>query len=364
MKLLSHSKHSIPELSQIIGTYMLSKHADGGYAHGVSAARPEVKEYYHDMDKLEKLSADYVQHHKSTVQDWKIAFGPHRRQAFAQLYNRNELVRAFCQEMRGGPLVLPDLDLYSLGTRLTALNFARSAKRQANLCATISLLAQVRTVILVDDSYSMNQTGHASWGGRSESRWIQTRNILAGITPLVAAQNPNGLDVHFLNRIPFYADLRTVEAVHSAFDADVPDNGTPTGARVNDILDAYVSTLRYCRALMPLNLIVITDGEAQDEEMLHRAIEHHVTELVHRGFPAHQFGAEFVQVGDCGHATRHLERLENEVSRHHHRFQRDVVGVTPANRITNMDPEAMLAIVLSGIDARLNGYMRSKGINV
>ena len=77
-----------------------------------------------------------------------------------------------------------------------------------------------------------------------------------------------------------------------------------------------------------------------------------------------QLGIEFVQVGDCVHATRHLEKLEEEVSRHHLRFQRDVVGVTPANRINNMDPEKLLAIATSGVDARMNGYMRHRGVNV
>jgi len=369
LKALSHSSHSVSELSAIIGTYLAAKHVSEimGHGYGISASRPEVKEYYHMMDKLEKLSADYVGKHKSSVNSWKEAVGPHRRQIFSQLYNKNELVRAFCQEMEGGPLALPELDSYSLGTKITSFSFARSAVRQANLRASLSVLAQVRTVILVDDSYSMNEPGHRSWGliGNSvDTRWNQARNLLAGIAPLVAAENTHGMDLHFLNRVPFYAGLRTAQAVQSAFDSDAPNNGTPTGARVNDILDAYVATLRYYRRLLPLNLIVITDGEAQDEELLHQAIEHHVTELVHHGFPAHQFGVEFVQVGDCQHATRHLEKLEKEVSRHHHRFQRDVVGVTPANRISNMDPEGMLAIAVSGVDARMNGYMRSRGVNV
>jgi hypothetical protein len=338
-----------------------------GHVYGISASRPEVQQYYHMMDKLEKLSIDYVAKHKSSIHSWKTALGPHRRQVFSALYNNNELVRAFCQEMQGGPLALPELDSYSLGTKITSFNFARSAVRQANLRASLSVLAQVRTVILVDDSYSMTEPGHRSWGLMSstvETRWNQARNLIAGIAPLVASQNAHGLDLHFLNRVPFYAGLRTAQAVQRAFDSDAPNNGTPTGVRVNDILDAYVATLRYYRALMPLNLIVITDGEAQDEDLLHKSIEHHVTEVVHRGFPAHQFGIEFVQVGDCQYATRHLEKLEKEVSRHHHRFQRDVVGVTPASRISNMDPEAMLAIAISGVDARMNGYMRSRGVNV
>jgi hypothetical protein len=368
MKALSNSSHLVPELSAVIGTYLAAKHThEMGHVYGISASRPEVQQYYHMMDKLEKLSIDYVAKHKSSIHSWKTALGPHRRQVFSALYNNNELVRAFCQEMQGGPLALPELDSYSLGTKITSFNFARSAVRQANLRASLSVLAQVRTVILVDDSYSMTEPGHRSWGLMSstvETRWNQARNLIAGIAPLVASQNAHGLDLHFLNRVPFYAGLRTAQAVQRAFDSDAPNNGTPTGVRVNDILDAYVATLRYYRALMPLNLIVITDGEAQDEDLLHKSIEHHVTEVVHRGFPAHQFGIEFVQVGDCQYATRHLEKLEKEVSRHHHRFQRDVVGVTPASRISNMDPEAMLAIAISGVDARMNGYMRSRGVNV
>jgi hypothetical protein len=115
---------------------------------------------------------------------------------------------------------------------------------------------------------------------------------------------------------------------------------------------------------MPLNLRVFTDGEANDEEVLHGAIEEHVTKIVQRGYPAHQFGVEFVQVGDDETATRHLEKLEEEVSRHHHKFQRDVVGVTPTTRMSTMNSERLLAIALSGIDARINGYMRQRKTNV
>jgi hypothetical protein len=125
-----------------------------------------------------------------------------------------------------------------------------------------------------------------------------------------------------------------------------------------------MSTFRYYRDLMPLNLLVITDGESNDEETLHWAIEEHITKIIHRGYQAHQMGIEFVQVGDCQDATRHLEKLEEEVSRHHRNFKRDIVGVTPTTRVSNMNPELLLSISVSGINARLNGYMRRRGINV
>ena len=368
--LTSSNNHSPEVLTAIVGTYLAAKHAHESN-HLVTGfnkySRPEIQSYNNSMTKLEALSHDFISKHKSTPSSWIQVVGPHRRAIFAEMYNSNELVRAFCAEMPGGPMALPELDTYALGTTQTNFNFARAQTRSSNLNASLSTLSQVRTVILVDDSGSMTEPGHQSWGfsrGYPETRWNQARKLLAGIAPLVAMHNPHGIDLHFLNRIPFYGGLRTSPAVEAAFDSDYPNNGTPTGQRVNDIMDAYMATLRYYRALMPLNLIVITDGEAQDEEILHHSIEEHVTKLVHRGFPAHQLGIEFVQVGDCQYATRHLERLEEQVSRHHHKFQRDVVGVTPVTRIGNMDPKSMLAIAVSGIDARMNGYMRSRGINV
>ena len=40
---------------------------------------------------------------------------------------------------------------------------------------------------------------------------------------------------------------------------------------MNDILDAYMSTLRHDRDMKPLNLVVITDGEASDNWLLVRS---------------------------------------------------------------------------------------------
>jgi hypothetical protein len=372
LKALHNSPQTVEALTSVIGSYLISKHAHeghhihsgiGNYRH----ARPEVQGYNNAMDKLESLSSDYISKHKTVPPAWATSIGPHRRAVFASLYNSNELVRAFCAEINGGPLMLPDLDSYALGKTLTNFNFTRAATRPPAFNAGFRVLSQVRTVILIDDSGSMTEPGHQSWGFRSgmtESRWTQARNMLADLAPFVATYNPQGIDLHFLNRVPFYGGLKTSAAVQAAIDGDYPSNGTPTGQRVNDILDAYMCCLRHYRKLLPLNLIVITDGEANDEHILHWTIEHHVTKIVHRGFPAHQFGIEFVQVGDCEYATRHLEKLEEEVSRHHLRFQRDVVGVTPSTRIGRMDGEKLLGIAVSGIDAKMNGYMRIRGINV
>lgn len=75
-----------------------------------------------------------------------------------------------------------------------------------------------------------------------------------------------------------------------------PSGGTYLGRRIHDLLDAYMATLRYDRGLKPLNLVVFTDGEANDTWLLHWSIEEHVTHVIKRGYIAHQLGIEFVQV--------------------------------------------------------------------
>jgi hypothetical protein len=364
----------------IVGTYLMRKRMhehkrvqDNMHIHGPRGTTQEMAMYNHMMDHLEGLSGQVTtkhhlhRHEPIALQPWTEAMQPHRRAIFADLYNSNPNVRAFSSG-DWSPTQYPMLDEWALGQRTHNLSFQRASQRAPNWNAAHHLLSQVRTVILLDDSGSMLMAGHSGWNynsdnsGSNDSRWNQAKNLLAGIAPLVSKYNRHGIDIHFLN------DQRRLIGLHYSEDVKrkfkYPSGATPTGRRVNEILDGYMAALRYNRSLQPLNLVVITDGEAQDEEVLHWAIEEHVTKIVHRGFPEHQFGIEFLQVGDDWEATRHLERLEEEVSRHHTRFQRDVIGVTPAARQSIITPDKLVGIILSGIDARMNGYMRQRGVDV
>jgi hypothetical protein len=367
-------------LSAILGTYLDKKrtHERNRLQNSTMHinlhrhSTQDVAVYNHLMDKLEALSGTVLTKHRHALntKPWTDAMNPHRRAIFAELYNGNPNVRGFCSEIEGGPTAFPVLDDWALGTRRHNLSFQKVGRQGPNWNVARELLSQVHTVILLDDSGSMASEGHHTWGyGRYDnnnyqSRWDQARDLMAGIAPLVSRYNRRGIDMHFLNVVTPFLGLHTENDVLRAFRTTQPGGGTPTGRRINEILDGYMCALRYNRSIMPLNLVVITDGEAQDELLLHWTIEHHVTKIVHRGFQAHQFGVEFLQVGDDEEATRHLEKLEEEVSRHHHSLQRDVVGVTPTNRQSAMSPDKLLGIILSGIDARMNGYMRHTGINV
>ena len=365
-------------ISDIVGTYLEMKRTHelnrlySALDRSISlrSGSKDVVLYNDLMEKLERLSRAVLTsvRHRVNAQVWIEVLNPHRRAIFVELYNTNPIVRCFCSGLEDGPEAFPVLDDWAFGTRGRDLSFQRAGRRDPNWNVARELISEVRTVVLLDDSASMAAPGHTTWGygdyGFSKSRWEQARDLLAGIAPLVSSYSQYGIDIHFLNRTNPLLGLRTTNDVMKAFEVLRPGGGTPTGRRINEILDGYMCVLRYNRSIIPLNLVVITDGEAQDESTLHRAIEEHVTKIVHHGFKTHQFGIEFLQVGDDEEATRHLLKLEEEVSRHHHAFQRDVVGVTPTNRQLMMNPDQLLGIILSGIDARMNGYMRHRRINV
>ena len=251
------------------------------------------------------------------------------------------------------------MDHWTLG--ISAFGVTQTSGRRPD--PAIPLLSQVHTVLLIDDSGSMANPSNARWGPRG-SRWDQVRDLLRDLAPIITQYDPQGIDLHFLNHSNAQQGLQSSQDVQDIFSRVRPGGGTPLGMRINTILDAYMSSLRYERDLKPLNLVVITDGKAGDERILFAALEEHVSSITQRGHPPHQMGIEFLQVGDDQWATTHLWEIKERVSRHHQSFNRDVVGVTPVNRTQGIDAAALMSVINSGIDARVSGYLRQRGLNV
>ena len=381
------SNQSVPSLNDVIGTYVTQKVnkararqyniTNGPYRR----SRAEVRLYNEVMQKVETLCAKVLNDKRCLRLCWENAIAPYLRQIFSDLYATNEIARSFAKEFPCHPSGQPRIEDYVGKNRKSSFLAQHLGMGMPHSSDPFAVLSRVHTVILLDDSDSMSLPGDASQdtgdydpygvgeidnSGLYETRWDQSRKLMASVVTKVSEYNKNGVDLHFLNRTTLYTGLQDESDVKKAFAAGIPSNwhGTPTGQRVHDILDAYLSTLRYYRHLMPLNLLVVTDGEATDEDTLYWSIKEHLTRLMERGYPAHQLGIEFVQVGDSESATKSLVKLEEEVSRHHASFHRDIVGITPASRISEMNSDLLLAISVSGIDARMNGFMRSRGINV
>ena len=369
VKAIFASNQSVLSLTNILGSYLACKVIKEMYHqhHLIEGpyrlhSKPEVQKYNHLMTKLEVLSGVVLNDKRSVREHWEKALGPYRRQVFAELCNNNEIVRCFAKELPDGLLSLPQLSDYALGVAKKPPHDPPNIPIH-HLSAPLAVLSKVRTVILLDDSGSIPLNSDSPLYGEKispESRWDQAHQIIGSVAAKVTQYSRHGIDLHFLNRTTFYPCLHTEREAREAFNIVAPANGTPTGARVNDILDAYMCTLRYYRDLTPLNLLIITYGEANGEETLRWTVEEHLTNLINRGYPAHQLGIEFVQVSDCMNASRQLVKLEVQVNRH---FKRDILGVTAIAQISNINPDLLLGIATSGIHARINRYMRTPRIN-
>ena len=365
LKAISTSNKSVSTLINILGTYVNRKTTketwlipDGVPFH-LRYSRPSLRKYVYIMHKLETLSGKVLNHYQVIQTEWEEALGLFRRQVFAELYNDNNVVRCFATEIPESPLTLPTLDEYALGLRHGQYWYQRSGLRSAD---PLSLLSKVRTVILLNDNISMTSTpafpnNPSQMVSSAKTGWSQAHHLLAEVAPKVSKYNRRGIDIHFVNQPAFYAGVHTAPEVNEVFNTVTPCTTTYNilSLKLVKILDGYISTLYYYRNLLPLNLLVITNITPDHEESLMTGIEERLSHVQKLGFPAHQIGIEFVQVEPGGRVTRKSSTMDDEVARHREKFRCDCIGLT---RISVITGDLLLAISLSGFDARLNGYIR------
>jgi hypothetical protein len=130
-----------------------------------SRSKRDVQMYNHFMHKLDSLSSKIVTNRRCIRTIWESTLSYYRREAFAELYSANEIVRCFAKEIPDGPLALLPLDDYALGTmRGTRLPYPRGKMPLPDSTSSgpLDVLGKVRTVVLLDDSGSMTWAGHMS----------------------------------------------------------------------------------------------------------------------------------------------------------------------------------------------------------
>lgn len=219
-------------------------------------------------------------------------------------------------------------------------------------------------VFIVDDSTSM-----------LGDRWKEVERALAGFTPMCAAQDPEGVDVYFVNHwaeqmtgsgseseegyvgdedddedereegnLGGYTNLTTASQIRVIFNALHPSGRTPFGARLSHLLLPYVRLVENMaiaradavatgrssdnnpvRPVRPLYIIGITDGAFTDdvEEILLQAARR----LEGCRAAPRQANVQFFHVGEDEGAQRFLEALEGAVRRRRRQegIERDVL---------------------------------------
>ncbi|KAL1955056.1 hypothetical protein VTO42DRAFT_9045 [Malbranchea cinnamomea] len=204
----------------------------------------------------------------------------------------------------------------------------------ASLTATsdspYAFLSQFDTLFLIDDSGSM--------AGRS---WRETAAALAAVAPICTSHDADGIDIYFLNhRNPAdssgaYTKISTPSHVHEIFTMVSPRGGTPTGTRLNHILQPYLKRLETAAMLnplanldtviRPLNIIVITDGVPSDD--VESVIVNAARKLDKLNAQPWQVGIQFFQVGNEPDAAEELRELDDALAEA--KGVRDIVDTVP-----------------------------------
>ncbi|GJE90445.1 von willebrand factor type A domain-containing protein [Phanerochaete sordida] len=216
----------------------------------------------------------------------------------------------------------------------------------------LHLLARYNTVVVLDDSYSMNG-----------ARWDEAKRALRSLGDWAARYDDDGIDLWFLNnRIGgshAACNLRTPADISSVLDGVSPMGGTPLGERLQEILRAYIDECTPKRFLMvkrraaalpkPMNVLVITDGVPSDDPK--EVIIWAARKLDALDVPKDQVGISFVQIGDEPSAAEYLRELDDDLPEHK---IRDMVDTTPYAVSLDADPEALVKILLGGVHRRID----------
>lgn len=223
------------------------------------------------------------------------------------------------------------------------------------------------TVFLIDDSSSMKR----------DARWDEARDALAAIAPICVAHDKDGIDIHFINHYKAknnkgekigYTNITSADEVINTFkEVDSPKGGTLTGHRIRDILKPYLEN--YTRdhktkkewdpektGVKPINLIVITDGQATDEP--EAEIKGIIKKLDEVDAPYYQVGIQFFQVGNDPGAKRFLAELDDNIRDNDNKKMRDIVDTVTWDdgdtRARQLEGEKLLKVVLGSVIKRLD----------
>jgi len=201
-------------------------------------------------------------------------------------------------------------------------------------------LADFKLVVIIDDSDSMDG-----------KLWTEAREALAGVAELSRQKGGEGLDIYCFNNPKYRVDLRGEAEVNNFFNTIDPEGQTPTGARLEQILDIYVPRIESPSPnRKPVSILVITDGVPTDDPR--PVIVECARRLDERNVPLHQLGIQFVQIGDDPEAAEALKELDDQLGPAN--GVRDMVDTTPFSRAEpSLHTDAIVKIVVGALNSAL-----------
>lgn len=211
----------------------------------------------------------------------------------------------------------------------------------------LSTLGRFDTILLIDDSASMAMG----------DLWKEAANAVSGLAETLVKYDSDGIEVYFMNSSEYLLNARSAQSINELFQRVRPVGmSTPTDVRVEELLGLYMDRLEATKAqnmppLKPVNLIVITDGAADDPDTLAYALAGFAERLDMGRFPLTQVGVQFIQIGRDRAATKALKELDDELKTTYG-IKRDIVDTTPyKGRLTS---DFIMKAVLGGINKRID----------
>lgn len=231
-----------------------------------------------------------------------------------------------------------------LSNGLTSLNLVprRFDSTLSPINDIFNRLEMFDTVFIVDDTGSMTLAARED-DLEGLKRWDVAKDAIRHITALAAAKDVDGIDIRFLRSrdlaenhiISITKVMETLDSVimldalrggSTFFEDRLKDEICPrlelfSQYREQDTV--YESMILSDRAHLKrpqvpkrLNIIVITDGQANDMQEVEELIVDTAQELDRLKAPAAQIRVQFVQIGEDESTRKSLKRLEDDLKRH------------------------------------------------
>ncbi|MCJ1383089.1 hypothetical protein MMC17_006202 [Xylographa soralifera] len=199
-------------------------------------------------------------------------------------------------------------------------------------------------IFVIDDTSSMDTAADSVAASKTKERVTTRWDVLVRgmqyIANIAASHDDDGVDVFFLcssklNKTNVKDGREILERLNRV-DLEANAGGTYFEPALSPILSSY--SLRYRRYFearnagqlveppKPMNIIVLTDGGANDPNQTQKLLVRVARELDAMWAPSYQLGIQFVQVGDDPQATKYLKILDDQLEKMHD--VRDMIDTT------------------------------------
>jgi len=195
------------------------------------------------------------------------------------------------------------------------------------------------TIFIIDDTGSMQKPllSYSPEGKPVVDRWAALVVGLQVFAKIASKYDKDGIDIAFLKNVHLnkesrgLKDVNSVKTLLSKINLSDPLCGGGTIVK-EQLLAAIDPRMKAFREFVdkkkrnpygthtlpkPLNLVVVTDGEADDEVEVEEYIVSVARELAELRAPKSYIGIQFVQIGDEVEAAEYLRRLDDDLKTSH-----------------------------------------------